>query len=312
MKTTLRVAVHGQPFAGGTISVDDLVALLRPLQSALERAALVLVGQQAARTGRRPRFVEEAARLQVVGLHPGSVVLQLQLDQAQANWVNVQLGQAAARAVVQGLVDLPTREVLPPGWDVGVASSLRELGLLFRRGAERIDLAMESDGETTSAQLVPEYLERVAAWLTRTTAGPYTVEGRLLMADFAEWRRRCRVYPPFGSPVECVFEEAMAPAILDALTRYVRVTGEAEPDPASGRIRQLRIADLEVLEAETLFPGHEHPFWEPLDLMETSARHGIRPLRGPEELRADIWQSERELEEFLAEVYAFRSQHPPE
>ncbi len=312
LKTTLVLSVHGPAFAEGTISVDDLVALLRPVQSAVERAALVLRGEAAVRPGRRPRAVEEATRLRLVAVRAGSVRLELQVDQKQLQLLGPHLGQEAARVVVEGLATMPERDTMPRGWDPGVVCAIRELGVLFLRGAERIEIALESDGEKRVVPLLADRLEQLTRWVTGPIKDRHTVEGRLLMANFAEWVRRCRVYPLFGPPVECVFDEALARAVLDALTRYVRVTGEAEYDRASGRIKQLRVADLQILDEQDRFPEQEHPFWEPVDLEQLSALRGVQPIGSPEDLRADIWESEEELEEFLAEVYTSRSREPGE
>jgi hypothetical protein len=42
------------------------------------------------------------------------------------------------------------------------------------------------------------------------------------------------------------------------------------------------------------------------ELDEQARRKGIRPIRSADELRADVWESDQELDEFLADLEAFR------
>ena len=68
------------------------------------------------------------------------------------------------------------------------------------------------------------------------------------MGDFKETGLRCRVHPPIGKPVPCLFDEAQKEAVLAAMTRYVRLVGEATE--AEGEILSLKIADIEVLDCD--------------------------------------------------------------
>ncbi len=43
-----------------------------------------------------------------------------------------------------------------------------------------------------------------------------------------------------------------------------------------------------------------------MDLDRLARTDGVRPVQDPAELRAPVWESEEELEDFLAEVYAWR------
>jgi hypothetical protein len=183
--------------------------------------------------------------------------------------------------------------------------AVRETAQLFRRGIHRVGFAVRLDDTRRSASLEPADVERLERALTGPLSARRTVEGRLLMADFAEPRTRCRIHPPLGPAVECTFDDARRQAVLDALTKYVRVTGDAELEPETGRIRRLAITDIEVVDWEV--PGEPVvPFWEDVSLEELARAQGAAPVTSLEDLAADIWESREELEEFLADTYAAR------
>jgi len=45
------------------------------------------------------------------------------------------------------------------------------------------------------------------------------------------------------------------------------------------------------------------------ELDEEAGRKGVRPIASVDELRADVFESDEELDEFLADLDAFRHQH---
>ncbi|HXH21421.1 MAG TPA: hypothetical protein VNN10_05285, partial [Dehalococcoidia bacterium] len=237
---------------------------------------------------------------------PGSVVVALELRREQLELEGMDPGQEATERLVAGLIEFRDREELPPAWDVGVVLALRETTGLFRRGIESVSVSLETGGGRRSARLDASDAERFARLATRWVRNRRTVEGRLLMADFKEAATRCRVHPPLGSPVECTFDEAHRQAVLDALTKYVRVTGEAEVDPDTSRIKRLVIADIEILDWEGT-EGTTTSFWESISTEELAAMQRVAPLARVEELAADIWESPEELDAFLADIYSART-----
>ena len=298
----LTIRMHGPGVAHGRIAAGDLSLVLRTTQAAIERLALALLGNESLRRGRRPAELERLTRLEVVRMGSGSIILQLELQRDQLALPKMDVGEQAVQAFARGVSWLEAREEVPPGWDTGVLMAVRELSPIFRRGIESIEVAAFR-GE--QGRLSESAVVRIGRLVTQTVTNVRSVEGRLLMADFRESGPRCRVHPPVGPPIECVFGEAHRQAVLDALTRYVRITGEAELDPATGRIRQLAIADIEVMGWE----GEEviDQFWESLAIDDLARVQNVRPLERAEDLEAPIWQSDEELEQFLADVYAART-----
>jgi hypothetical protein len=45
------------------------------------------------------------------------------------------------------------------------------------------------------------------------------------------------------------------------------------------------------------------------ELDEQARRKGVRPIASVDELRADVFESDQELEEFLADLEEFRHEH---
>ena len=45
------------------------------------------------------------------------------------------------------------------------------------------------------------------------------------------------------------------------------------------------------------------------ELDEQARRKGVRPVAATDELRADVFESDEELDEFLADLEAFRHEH---
>jgi hypothetical protein len=302
----IEVRLEGPAIAAGRIAVDDLVLVAGQIQKAVERIALVLRGEQGLRPGRLPREVAKLTRLEVVSLRPGSVILDLALATGEHPLQGMDLGQQALKRLVDGLAGLSEKSALPVGWDAGVLLAAKEMGTVLRRGIERIYVELRSDGAVRRARVESKTMEVIGHLVRRPVRHLRTLEGRLLMADFRETATRCRIHPPLGPPVECTFDEAHRQAVLDALTRYVRVSGEAQADQSTGRIRLLEIADIEVLDFVPSSGERPYPFWERVELEELARTQGVTPVEDPETLAAPVWESDEELEEFLEEIYRAR------
>ncbi|MDR7415796.1 MAG: hypothetical protein QN193_06580 [Armatimonadota bacterium] len=245
----ITIRLTGPAVAQGRIPVDDLVLLARQVQAAVERIALVLRGESGMKPGRRPAEVERLTRLEVVGLGRGSVVLQLDLARDQQALEGLDLGEEATKAWVEGLDTLQAKGLVPPGWDTGALLAWRETAALYRRGVESIEVVASLTNYRRSTRVGPDLGDRIVRLISRPSTNSRVVEGRLLMADFKETAARCRIHPPMGPPVECTFDEGHRQAVLDALTKHVRVTGEAEIDPETSRIKRLSLADIEILDS---------------------------------------------------------------
>jgi len=304
-KPSLTVKLSGPGVGEGRLPLAEVLHVGRNLQAALERIALVLRGEsKSLKPGRRPADVIELCRFDLVGFRRGSAVLELELAGAERPFEIMDLGEAALDRMVDGLRQVSEGPTLPAGWDTGVLMAWRELGSIFDRGVDRIDLSRAKQHSASAVQ----YTRTMRDQIVRRIRGPLhdsiTIEGRLLMADFDESRRRCRVHPSFGPPIPCMFREDQREAILELLTQHVRVVGQAERDEEQGRVRSVQIADIEPIEV----PGDEAgiSFWEHPSVDELAQRQAVRAIERAEDLAADVWSSDAELAEFLADTYRTR------
>jgi hypothetical protein len=184
----------------------------------------------------------------------------------------------------------------------------RELGTIFERGVDRIEVARAKRNVVSVIQYTREVRDQIVQRIRGPMHDLITVEGRLLMADFDNARRRCRVHPAYGPPVVCIFGDDQREAILELLTKYVRVVGQAERDEEQGRVRVVKITDIEPIE----IPGGPEAadFWEHTSVEELAQRQAVHAVERPEDLAADVWASDSELEEFLADTYRAREIGP--
>lgn len=304
-EASLTIKLAGPGVGEGRLALAELVHVGRNLQAAVERIALVLRGEaRSLKPGRRPADVTDLCRLDLVGFRGGSAVLELELGGAERPFEVMDLGEAALDHIVEGLQRVSQGPSLPAGWDAGVLMAWRELGSIFERGVDHIEVRRAK----REAVSVVQYTRAVRDQIVQRIRGPVrdlvTVEGRLLMADFDEAHRRCRVHPPYGPPVTCIFQDAQREAILDLLTKYVRVVGQGERDEGQGRVRAVKIADIEPVE----IPGNREGFgfWEHPSVEDLARRQAVRAIERPEDLAADLWESASELDEFLTDTYRTR------
>lgn len=311
-KAPLEVRLRGPGVDEGRVLLNDLVLFGRQLQTAVDRVAHVLAGEAtSARPGRRPGRIRSACALEVVSLSSGSVVLGLDLRRDQPGLPGLDVGEAALERLLDGLGGLAEGdESLPAGYDLGVLAAWREAGKVFGHGIDEVEFSLK----TARRQLVATYGRGSHATVVRRIQGPVTrlrtVEGRLLMADFRDASPRCRVHPPLAPPVECEFDEELAESVYDNLRSYVSVTGETEEDPETGRIRRLRIVDVEPVPVAP--EGAAEPvedFWSPSPLEQLAVEQG---LTGPQTISdlvgagAALWADDGEFEAFVQGVYERR------
>lgn len=288
----LTLTLAGPAVADGRIVLADLVHLGQHVQSAIDRIALVLSGAESSRRpGRRPRSVQEV-KLVVVNRRPGSVVLDLDLARDQLELDGVGLGERSLEQLVAGIDKLgDPSDHLPEGWDAGVLLAWREVGDLFDRGVEHIDLGLSLPHVRRRATFTPRSHERLVERIRAPLRNRRTVEGRLLMADFQETGQRCRIHQAGGPVVQCTFTETHAELVRSLLRRRVRVTGEAEVDPHSQHVRRMAIADIEPI-PELLGAEERDPFWEGYSAEELAQLQGVPPLARLEDAVVDFWPPE--------------------
>lgn len=306
---SLRVHLAGPAVSENRISLSDLAQIAKHLQDALYRVAEVLSGVATSlRTGPMPRQIVEACTLELLALEPGSVslVVGLRRPEQMALLDTPSVGEDALQTLVEGAAELRSPSLpMPKGYDPGVLCAWRDLGAMLDRGVDEIALESSMRGSTMRAVFDREVRERVALRLQAPVHNRRTVEGRLLMGDFKESGYQCRVHPAIGRAVTCAFDEAYRDIVLGALTKQVRVVGEATEK--NGRITGLQIADIEVMEEEAGEAAEvELGLDEAPTLDELAARQGVAQVGDFDALLGDFWPEEESADDFIAAVRQWR------
>jgi len=313
LRTPLTLHFEGPAFARRRLSARDLVGFVSHLQTAVDRVALMLQGEDGSvLRGRRPAEIENECALDVVSLAGGgsvTVVCDLPAVSQQRLPGYADIGQVALETLVGGLDELGSDvHSLPRGFDKGVLLSLRELGKPFEKGEGKLSIELRVGRRRISREFTRRTYDHIVKRIQQPVKNRREVEGRLLMADFKETALRCRVHPPTGPPILCEFDEAQRDAILSAMTHYVRVIGEATE--IEEEVKLLRIEDVEVMDGGilpplvTLAPSASGPKLPTLD--DLASAYGAKPIQDPSALAGDFWPDDESVEEFLRTLRKWR------
>ncbi len=300
----LIVRAKGPGTQNGRIALRDLLQLGAHIQAAVERVARVLVGESDSRKpGRKPHEIQSSCRLEVVALRRGS--FEIALDLPRARFDNMDLGVQSVEKLLEGLEQVATDgDALPAGFDAGVLHSLKDMGRSLGKDINEIELETRTQGLARRFTFNRGVHERITGRIRGPVTTLRTIEGLLLMADFRHGEERCRIHPAAGDPVFCEFEEALEETVYEYLRTVVRVTGEAQEDPVTGRISSITIKDIEPLlvegtDFETISPGD---FWREKPLEELAKEQGVLPLRRLENVwgkGSGLWADDEDFDAFL-------------
>jgi hypothetical protein len=288
--TLLKIRLEGAAVGPGRIPVAHLLRFLTNMNKALLRTGRVLAGDaDSVRRGPRPRSIREDIALDLVLLTHGSqaAVLGFERRQTQHMFPELDIGLEILEKALAGLKHVQeTNDGLPPGYDAGVLMAWRDAGTLFSQGITRINFTLNHRDIPLITDFTPEGFTCIQKRIKGPQTNIRTIEGRLLMADFKEHGTRCRVHPSAGDPVLCLFDEEQKDEVLEDILQYVRITGEAKEDPATGKIVSVKIHDIERLEdregeAADLLPQGTPilmSFWESPTLEELAQAQNVRPM----------------------------------
>jgi len=317
----LKVRLKGPGTRQGRIPLTDLIELGRHVQQAVEGVGRLLLGQAySRRPGPKPRDIKAECMLEVVAINKGSFELVLDVPQTEQGKLDgMHLGREAAETFVGGLAVLTNGGALPPGYDIKVVHAVRDIGHVLNGHVEKIEFeaGRTRAGRASKCTYDRAFMERMSSRIHEPVTNERAVEGRLLMADFKLTSRRCRIHQPSGGTVDCTFGEEMMDTVQEFLRRNVRVTGEAQIDADSNRIRRLTISDIEpVTEGEEGFEEiTAEKFWQEKSIDQMAEEQGIRPVKRLEDVlgrHADLWGSDEEFEAFVNGIYERRRQEVAE
>lgn len=308
---SLKVKVEGPGIHRKSIPVPDLLKICSAIQSAVHRQAEVMVRPEARTLRRGPitATAQDECTLELTGIVGGSTGLVFRFAKPQQALPipgAPTFGSEVLARVAQTVREFESKRE-PSDVDPGVLASLQELGTaLERHTISKIFLSVPHHNgkrRQIKAAYTPAVRERIAARMKAPTQERRSIEGKLEMADFKETGRVCRIHPSIGVPVQCTFDPGKEDEIYDALRKPARVTGTANLNPHTGRVEELKIEEIEILDellvgSRNFFAGHT--------LAQLAEMQGVHALLNPGEL-AGGWPADESVDEFIDATYATRS-----
>jgi hypothetical protein len=250
----LTLKLDGPEVQTGRMPVDELTLVLKKVQLCVKRLGQVLLGEvSAAKPGRLKGEIEAACNLDVVAVEGGSFVIGLDLPADQQPQITLfgkqePLGKAAIEKLLEGLELLGKDEPrLVNEFDYGVLVALREVARVLDRGVERVCLSYRGNGAPPRVTMLNSKVRaRVLENITGTIKSAVEVKGTLREVNLE--RHTCQIFPASGGYIACSFEDDHEPIIKESLDFYVIATGEATLRETDGRIKEMRVQDIEVFE----------------------------------------------------------------
>ncbi len=288
----LEIRFAGNAVGAGKIPVSHLLRFLTHMNKALQRTGRILQGDAASvRRGKTPHNIKTEVDLDLVSLTHGSpaAILGFERNRIQSSISEMDFGLEILEKTVRGLQTIQEdgcEQALPEGYDSGVLMAWRDAGTVFSKGVDSITLTLNHREQPLQASLTEHDFSRIQDLIEGPNVNIRTIEGRLLMADFKEHGTRCRVHPSTGEPVLCLFDEGQKDEVLGDILQFVRIVGEAREDSLSGKIKSIKIHDIQRLEdreheAVDLLPQGtpvSHIFWESPTMEELARSQNVRPM----------------------------------
>lgn len=283
----LSIELSGPSISERRISVDNLIQVLQALNKVLYRTSIVLQGRADSRTPGAPSTaIKEQIALDLVDYSSSSpsVILGFERTFRYPDLPTLEIDDEVLETSVDGLAHVQTTaDYFPKGFDVGVLLAWKKFGKIFSHGINNVEFRIPKRPQSKIVAYTPEGYSEIQRKLLGPTLSQREIEGRLLMADFKEHGTRCRIHPPQGEPIICLFDQQHQEAVFENILRYVRVIGSSSEDPYTGKISSITISDIEPIadkedEQQELLPqGAPLPsgFWNELSIEELAAAQGI-------------------------------------
>jgi hypothetical protein len=312
----LSIRLEGKAIGEGRIGVKQLLLLLEELNKALLRSGQVLRGElDSMRKGPKEKGIKEVIALDLVRLSHGSPATVLCFERArqQARLPEMDFGLEVLEKTISGLIGIQSSEdAFPTGYDAGVLLAWRDMGVLFEKGVDKIAFTLNHRELPFTTDYTRQIYERIQQRIKGPQVNIRTIEGRLLMADFKEHGTRCRIHPPVGDPILCLFDDTHRDEVLENILHFVQVVGEARQDPTTGKIGSIKIHDIRCLEdredvrVDLIPQGSPLPadFWRSPNLDDLAETQGIRPVKNIQALFG-TWPGDKD-DGFEDEIHSMR------
>lgn len=311
-KYVLKINVEGPAVHKKSIPIPELVKICSAIQTAVHRQAEAMERPAAKtlRSGPITATAQHECTLELTGIVSGSTGLVFRYAKPQQHLPlpnAASFGSEVLTRVAETIREFDGKHPSRSDIDPGVLASLQELGSALEPGSiTRISLNVphhNGQRRPVRAFFTPIVNDRIVARMKVPTHERMSIDGKLEMADFKETGRLCRIHPSVGLPVQCSFEPEMEEEVYEALRRPARITGSVRLNPHSGRVEELKIEKIEIMD-ELLLGARE--FFAGRTLEKLAELQGVRPLEKPAEL-AGGWPADENLDEFLSAAFLSRS-----
>ena len=276
---TVTARFEGPGVENGVVPLDDLLAVLGRLQSAVRRMAEDLAGRTP-KPGRLPDAIRSAGSLALVGTRRGSFVAEIALAEPRASALP-DFGVDALDRVIGGM-EHP--ESLPPR----VAREIADLASSLRDGID----AVRFEGGASNGRAVLRRIEKVQEPKTEPVRVQRTIYGRILEVD---WKDGTAELHTTTGMVRVSFDTSRSEELRRFATQHVAVLGSAELSDTH---------DVRLLELETIEPTiADDSFWLPPTPDDFIRESGVAPYTFPDPSEVD---DPDDVEAFLDAIFGER------
>ena len=302
---TLQLRLSGPGVPRGRIAVPDLIKICQEAQNVVNKQAEVLKGRKTIHSGPISGPIQQECTLELIGIKKGSTTLLFDLAKPQIPFeFKDEFGAEVVAEVAATIRSLGSRKpkTIDPGLLLGVygLSGLVETGGIS--GMRWITVQRNGHKRASSTPITKMVRERAAVRLSRPQKVIAYVDGILDMADFKPKERKCRIDPPIGVSIMCVFEPERENEIYQLLRKPVRVKGEATLQPYTDKIDSVHIDEISALPSLSLGEGN---FFTRSSIAELAEIQNVKPLTDPSVLAGGI-PNDQDVDEFLGEIYSTR------
>jgi hypothetical protein len=300
----LELRLSGPGVRRGRIAIPDLIRICGEAQNVVNKQAEVMKGKKTIHPGPTMGAIQDECTLELIGIKEGSTRLQFDLAKPQLHFqFKEHFGAKVLAEVGATIQSLNKRKIEPI--DPGLLLSLYGLsGLVEQKGIHGIRWTTpQCNGfKPTSVPITKRIREKTAARLSRPQKVTVQVDGILDMADFKPEELKCRIDPPIGTAITCVFHQERANEIYQLLRKPVRASGEATLKPYTDRIELIRIDS--IIPLPSLHLGEDNFFSNPT-IGQLAAMQKVKVLKDLSTLAGGI-PNEEDVDELLEEIYAAR------
>jgi hypothetical protein len=287
--------------------IPDLVLICEEAQRAVNKQAEVLRNRKTIHPGPIKRSIKDECTLELVAIRGNSpTILEFDLRAPQRHFgFSEEFGSTAIKEFANTIGNVGKRNA-DQNFDPGVLLSLYSLsGAITSSGISRISWitsSLNGHRKEIAAAITKGVRTKVAKKLSAPRTAIVEVDGVLDMADFKREDFRCRIDPPVGSPVHCIFEPDKADLIQQLLRKYVRVKGNGTIKPYTDKIESVHIDEITSLSPAALA---DQSFFANPSLDELMTARNIKPIDDPSIFVGGI-PADEDIDEMLRVLYDAR------